>query len=157
MIARFKAKNDGLQALQAISTAEKLKKYITSNVVSTSLPNKSNTPKTNPKKFTDIFVDPNKVDFYVNALAKTTPQLVSNTGNFVGKPRGHKGVIASWIIELQHKGLINNSINREKLACVLNNEINGLDISKDGRILSLYSKLYETSFKSQLLKITNLD
>lgn len=87
---------------------------------------------------------------YIVVLEKTTPALLSNKWEFKGNAKGHKGVICEWIRELQFDGIIKQSVNRPQLASVLNNEIKGLGLGKDGRSLNNPSTTYKRKFKNQI-------
>lgn len=105
------------------------------------------------KEFADIFVNSDWRKF-ISALEKSDPKLINSNWEFIGKPRSHKGVICSWISYLQSKGEINGKINRSELANVLNNEIKYLDIGKDGKTFTNFSKLFDSDFKDILINLS---
>lgn len=106
------------------------------------------------KNFDDIFVIENWHK-YIAALEYSDPPLLNNKWEFIGKPRGHKGVICSWITTLKYKGIVNQRLNRSQLAEALNNEIKFLNLGKDGKTLDNVSGLYEEEFQNQLFEIVN--
>ncbi|HTA81307.1 MAG TPA: hypothetical protein VK783_00105 [Bacteroidia bacterium] len=108
-----------------------------------------------PLSFKDIFLS---ADWrkYIDALYEIENPVISTEYEFIGNPKKHKGVIASWIKELQERGKINKKYSRKHLAEVLNSEIKGLDLGKDGKTLDNYSIAYENEYKGKLRRITNL-
>lgn len=109
--------------------------------------------------FAEIF---NGTDWkkYVNALCEIEPKLLKILDNgkykFIGNPNKDKGVICSWIKELQNKGKINRNIKRQKLSLVLNTEIEGINIGKDGKTFDNMSGTYRKDYQNKLLKDTGL-
>jgi hypothetical protein len=105
--------------------------------------------------FKDIFL---AMDWkkYIDALHEVDNPVISIDYKFIGNAKKHKGVIASWIKELQDKGIIHKKYSRKHLAEVLNSEIKGLDLGKDGKTIDNYSLAYENEYKSKLKRIANL-
>lgn len=106
--------------------------------------------------FEDIFVS-DDWHKYINALCMVDPpvlELKNGKFKFLGSSARHKGVIASWIHDLQHKGIIKLAINRKSLARVLNNEIEDLDMGKDGRTIENHSATYQKDYRAALLEKT---
>lgn len=108
----------------------------------------------NPLEFGDIFVKDNWKT-YIDALHKVENPVIDKEYNFIGLPRKDKGVICSWIKDLQTKGFINKKYNRQQLVTVLNNEIKGLNLGKDGKTFDNSSTVYDTKYKENLIKLTN--
>jgi hypothetical protein len=117
--------------------------------------NKDNSFNTGINLFSEIFSIP-EWDIYISALEKTDPPLINSEREFIGKPRGHKGVICSWIRHLQNKSIIKQGITRNQLSLVLNNEIKNLHLGKDGKIFDLESGIYNESFQNQLKEYSGL-
>lgn len=105
-----------------------------------------------PEKFSDIFAstDWNK---YIEALQNTEPKLISEENEFIGKPKLHKGVICSYVKDLQTKNIIKFTVNRKQLSHVFNNEIKNLNLGSDGKTFDNISNAYEDNFKEQLMKL----
>jgi hypothetical protein len=105
-----------------------------------------------PEKFSDIFAstDWNK---YIEALKNSEPKLISEENEFIGKPKLHKGVICSYVKELQTKNIIKFTVNRKQLSHVFNNEIKNLNLGSDGKTFDNISNAYEDNFKEQLMKL----
>lgn len=114
--------------------------------------------KTSPKfykNFNEIFVSKDWPK-YVNALAKTYPPLIDQNNKYIGKERGDKGAVASWFWELKDLHIIIGSISRPNLAYIINNEIEGFNIYKDGRTFSNLSDDYIEIYQKQLKKLVGL-
>ena len=107
-----------------------------------------------PSKFEDIFIVPDW-EKYIKPLNLVKPMLISNN-EFVGKPKGHKGVICSWFITLQEQSIVKKSISRQTLAKVLNNEFKNFNLSNDGKTFDNISKQYEDYFKKELCALCKL-
>jgi hypothetical protein len=106
--------------------------------------------------FRDIFISPDW-ELYIGALSQVTNPVISNPPyKFTGKSQKHKGVICSWIKELQHRGIISNQYNRQQLASVLNREIKDLNLGKDGKTFDNISLVYDNHYRTALLRLTNL-
>ncbi len=105
-----------------------------------------------PEKFSDIFAsaDWNK---YIEALKNSEPKLISEENEFIGKPKLHKGVICSYVKDLQTKNIIKFTVNRKQLSHVFNNEIKNLNLGSDGKTFDNISNAYEDNFKEQLMKL----
>lgn len=101
------------------------------------------------EKFAEIFVNENW-DKYITAFENTVPVLLTKEREFVGQAKKHKGVICCWIKHLQTKSIIKLNVNRSQLAKVLNNEIKGLNLGKDGKTFDNISNEYDNNFKLQL-------
>ncbi len=114
-----------------------------------------NDPQDVTKSFGDIFI-PKDWKIYVDALSVANNPVLSNDYEFIGKTQKHKGVICSWVKELQIRGIINKKFTRQQLAIVLNNEIKNLHLGKDGKTFDNFSKVYDDEYKATLLKRTNL-
>jgi hypothetical protein len=108
--------------------------------------------KINPEKFSDIFAstDWNK---YIEALQNTEPKLISEEKEFIGKPRPHKGVICSYVKDLQTQNIIKYTVNRKQLSHVFNNEIKNLNLGSDGKTFDNISNAYRDNFKEQLVNL----
>lgn len=105
-----------------------------------------------PVSFEDIFV-PSEWRKYIDALSKVDNPVLSDNLEFIGKAKKHKGVVCSWIRELQTIGFIRKGFNRLQLSVVLNNEIKNLDLGKDGKTLENPSYEYDKFYKKKLLEI----
>jgi hypothetical protein len=101
--------------------------------------------------FKDIFRDEDWGK-YIEVLKTTTPPLLGDDYQFLGSGRKHKGVICQWIKYLQLKGKIKLDLSRQDLSYVLNNEISNINLSTDGKIFDIQSKVYIYEFKQQLEK-----
>jgi len=88
---------------------------------------------------------------YVDQLMTTEPPLLDKEYKFIGKTKGHTGVIANWFSLLQTKGIIKSKITRQQLAKVLNNEFSDFKMGIEGRIFNEESKLFREVFAQQLL------
>lgn len=108
-----------------------------------------------PKSFKDIFLVPDWQDL-IDVLKKLEPPLLDKDLNFIGKEKGGKGIICSWISTLKNKGKIKPSINRQDLAKVLNNEIKNLNLGSDGSTFSKVNNSYETEWENKLLKLAQI-
>lgn len=108
-----------------------------------------------PLSFQDIFILPDW-KIYISALSQVTNPVISNQYEFIGKSQKHKGVICSWIKELQVKGIIRNQYNRQQLASILNREIKDLNLGKDGKTFDNVSLVYENQYRDSLLRLSNL-
>jgi hypothetical protein len=106
-----------------------------------------------PKTFKDIFAKTGW-EKYILVFEKCDPPLIDNQRLYTGNNRGHKGVICSWLKDLQNKGVIKRNINRSQLAKVVNHEIKNIDLGEDGKTFDNYSNLYIDNFKDQFLKLT---
>jgi hypothetical protein len=106
--------------------------------------------------FKDIF---NELDYdkYIEPLKLVKPMLIDSKNVFAGKAHGHKGVICSWFSDLQDKSIINKIISRQKLAIVLNNEIQNFNLSSDGKTFNNTSKLYDKEFKEELFRLAGIE
>lgn len=102
-----------------------------------------------PKGFKDIFTN-SEWEIYINALHKVENPVIDKEYNYIGKARNDKGVICSWIKDLQNKGIIKKKHNRQELAIVLNNEISGLNLGKDGKTFDNTSTVYDKKYKEKL-------
>ena len=114
-----------------------------------------NTPPPNlvtAQTFSDIFSNQDWQK-YILVLKKTEPPLINSNFEFIGNPKRHKGVICSWIKHLQYKGIIKQTINRSKLADVLNNELKNFNMGKDGKSFDNTSETYKKEFEFQLLAL----
>lgn len=105
--------------------------------------------------FKDIFVNGHWQN-YIDALSKVDNPVISSDYKFIGKDKKHKGVICSWIKELQVKGIIKGTYSRQELATILNHEIVDLNLGKDGKTFDNYSLAYDNLYKSSLLRLVNL-
>lgn len=108
-----------------------------------------------PVSFESIFKVPDW-KIYIDALHKVNNPVITSNYEFIGKTQKHKGVICSWIKDLQTKGIINKKFTRQQLATVLNNEIKNLNLGKDGKTLDNISIAYTNDYKNHLLKLANL-
>jgi len=108
-----------------------------------------------PASFESIFTVPDW-KIYIDALHKVNNPVIDSNYEFIGKTQKHKGVICSWIKDLQNKGEINKKFTRQQLVKVLNNEIKNLNLGKDGKTLDNNSRVYEKDYKIHLLKLVNL-
>lgn len=108
-----------------------------------------------PTSFEEIFNVPNWKDFII-VLEKLEPPLIDEKLDFIGSSRGGKGIICSWISTLQSKGKIKSSIKRQVLSSVLNNEIKGLELGKDGSTFSKINIEYQNKWEKKLLKLAGL-
>jgi hypothetical protein len=64
-----------------------------------------------------------------------------------------KGVICSWIKDLQNRGIINADLNRSELALIVNNSFKNFNMGVNGKTFDNISKEYNLKFKNQLEKI----
>lgn len=134
-------------------------RYITQRIEEIQRFEKKQVPDNNtippPQTFEDIFTEP---DFhkYIAVFEKTKPALLNSNWHFIGKPRKHKGVICSWVREMQFLSIIKANINRSQLANVLNNEIKYFNLGKDGKSINNTSLEYKNEFKNQIKDILNL-
>lgn len=110
--------------------------------------------KSNPTSFKEIFSNEGW-EKYIEAMQKTDPILINENFEFVGNPKGHKGVISSWIGFLKSKGIIKQNINRYQLTKVLNQEIKNLDLGSGGKTIDNFSKRYKYFFENQLIKLSS--
>ena len=129
----------------------KYKSYVLQEL-SKGTPGNGTNENTNPKTFNEIFVHGDWKK-YISIFENTDPILLNSQWEFIGKPRKHKGVICSGIKHLQNKGLVRQDINRSQLATVLNNEIQNLNLGKDGKTFANVSNEYTQVFEKQLLKL----
>lgn len=104
--------------------------------------------------FKDIFYN-DGWEKYIDAMVKVSPPLLDNNWKFIGKPRGDKGVVCSWIKTLQDKGIVKQYINRSQLATVLNTEIKSFNVGSDGKTFNNISKKYD-QYENELKKLTGL-
>jgi len=124
-------------------------------VIEVPVKEESESPNETSLAFKDIFtvLDWKK---YIDALHEVDNPVIDSTYKFIGNPKKHKGVICSWIKELQSKGKIDKKYGRQQLAEVLNNEIQGLNLGKDGKTFDNVSIAYDTEYKGKLIRATNL-
>jgi hypothetical protein len=83
-------------------------------------------------------------------------KLENNVYTFIGNQKNQKGVVASWFKYLKTKGIIDQRINRDKIAAVLSSEIKNYNIV--GSTLDNISETYNSQFSKQLedlLKLSN--
>ena len=120
-------------------------------------PNKGiyNTKSVEIKELKEAFINKDW-EKYLLPFQSTTPPILSTSWEFIGSKNKHKGVLCSWIKELQQKGVINSHINRSTLSRLLNQEIKNLNLGKDGKTFDNVSKEYVHNFKNQLPTITKL-
>lgn len=102
-------------------------------------------------KFKDIFISADW-KIYIDALFKVTSPVIDKEYNYIGGRNG-KGVIGSWIKDLQTKGIIKKIYNRQQLATILNNEIKGLNLGKDAKTIDNTSTTYDKKYKEKLLNL----
>jgi len=105
--------------------------------------------------FIEIFTVPDWQK-YINALTICEPKLLVVEGNkykFVGNKKNQRGIVAQYFKFLKLKGIINSSIDRDKLAKVLTNEI--LDFTIVGSSIDNTSETYKKTFQNQLEKYYN--
>ena len=88
---------------------------------------------------------------------KTKPALLNSNWQFIGNPKKHKGVICSWIRDLQLQSVIKLNISRSELAQVLNNELQDLNLGKDGKTLHNLSAVYKKEFKGQIETLLDMN
>jgi hypothetical protein len=91
---------------------------------------------------------------FIDALVKAEPPHLDSNWCFIGE-RGGKGVVCSWIKELQYKGIVKPHLIRSQLASILNTSIPGINIGKDAKTFDNQSKLYEKQ-KNSLLTLAKL-
>jgi hypothetical protein len=103
----------------------------------------------NPSKFEDIFIEKD-YSKYIQLLKNAKPKLVTDKLEYIGSKRNGKGIIGSWLKELQLTGKVYIGYNRRQLAVVLNNEIKELNIGLDGKTLDNRSKTFENVYEEQL-------
>jgi hypothetical protein len=99
--------------------------------------------------FKEIFID-EAWEKYISVFEKTVPPLLTKDWQFQGRSKGHRGVICSWIKELQIRGKINQKINRRQLAKILNAEIKDFNIGSDGKTFDNVSSTYTSVFENQI-------
>lgn len=104
-----------------------------------------------PKSFEDLFGE-KKWKKYIDALYKVHHPVIDKNYNFIGKPRRDKGVICSWLKDLQNDGIVKR-FSRQELASVLNNEIKNLNLGKDGKTFDLVSTAYNEEYKENLYEL----
>ncbi|TKC00179.1 hypothetical protein [Pedobacter cryophilus] len=115
----------------------------------------SSSESSSPPSFSDLFITQDWL-FYILALSKLDTPLIDESLNYIGPIRGGKGIICNWILTLQKKGKIKPSIKRQILSEVLNNEISGLNLGKDGSTFSKFNKDYLNNWENKLLKLAGL-
>lgn len=115
-------------------------------------------PKPTPKTFADIFIN-DDWSKYIDVLCEVEPILLKKDDNgkyvFAGNPKKHKGVICSWIKDLQDKNIIHFE-NRQNLSLVLNAEIKEFNLGKDGKTFDNASSDYRKNYQNTLLKRVGL-
>lgn len=90
---------------------------------------------------------------YINVLYQVHAPVINKEYEFIGRPQKHKGVVCSWIKYLQSKNIIHKKYNRQELALVLNKEIKGLGLGKDGKTLDVVSATFENEYKPKLVSL----
>jgi len=129
---------------------EYLKQLEQTDTPTTNIKNQKPTPKT----FADIFVN-DDWSKYIDVLCEVEPILLKKSDNgkyvFVGNPKKHKGVICSWIKDLQDKNIIHFE-SRQNLSLVLNAEIKNFNLGKDGKTFDNISSDYRKNYQNTLLK-----
>lgn len=130
---------------------------INSDLMNTEVPVKETPKAANeaPVSFREIFIVPDWKK-YIEALYMVDNPIVDTTYKFIGQPKKHKGVVCSWIKELQAKGKIDKKFSRQQLAAVLNHEILGLNLGEGGKTFDNVSLTYDNEYKSKLIRLTNL-
>lgn len=112
------------------------------------------TQSTKYLNFVDIF-NTTEWKMYIEVLVQVTPPLLNSQYEFISSRQGGKGVVCSWIKELQYKGIVKQGINRSQLATVLNTEIKNFNVGSDGKTFDNPSKKYN-QYEQELKKLTGL-
>lgn len=95
---------------------------------------------------------------YILALNKIKPPLIDKEFNFIGKAKGDKGIIASWIYTLKNEeGKIYRNLNRQQIAAQMNMVINNLKLGKDGKVFDLHSVNFTEEIKRELLSLCGIN
>jgi hypothetical protein len=121
------------------------------------LPATNESSQEEPETFQEIFTQGNWQKYIFALCEVESPALkIDENGNFIfiGSQKKHKGVVCSWIKDLQMRGIIKRNISRSQLATILNNEIKGLNLGRDGKTLDNTSKTYRESYLGALLERT---
>lgn len=87
-----------------------------------------------PSALSEIFEDPSLEKTFLKILTSINPPILSDdTMRFIGK-RNKKSVFVVWMEELVRKRIINRPIDDELCASLLNQRIEGLEMTKDGSL-----------------------
>ena len=91
---------------------------------------------------------------YLDVLTQCLPQLLVNENGkyrFIGNYKTQRGCIAAWFKYLKSKGIVEPSLNRDKMANILSSQI--LDFEIKGASIDNKSLFYETKLEKQLLEL----
>lgn len=112
-----------------------------------------------PQTFPDIFNVENYIE-YLDLLINTEPPLLNKTDDgkyrFIGGQNKQRGLVAAYFKLLKDRGIINNSINRKKLAEILSREITNYRISPASidNTSNYWYKTYLKKIEIELKRIT---
>ena len=106
-----------------------------------------------PNNFIEIFNTDNFTK-YIDVLIECEPQLLKKENErytFVGNKKTQVSCVAYWFKELKNKGIIKQTVNRNDIARVLNNEIKNYSIC--GSSIDNKSEIYKRIFEKQFDKL----
>jgi hypothetical protein len=103
-----------------------------------------------PQTLKELFTDPEKWEYYINALCECNPPLLkkeSGQYRFIGNPNNQIGVVGYYFFDLQKHNIL-KVVNSQIIAETLNNTILDFKI-KESTVRSETSK-YSKVFRPQL-------
>jgi hypothetical protein len=120
----------------------------------------ANEPKISPeaaqRELKDLFSElVTNWNQYFDVFTKTEPPILKKTSTgyrFIGKKRGHSGIIGTFIKKLKDGNIVKPNIHRDTIAKILVNGIEDYRIS--GASIKEPSALYIDKFAKQLKELT---